>query len=172
MNDHDDDERFECENPCAPIKREARKDNATTILIIAIAIAAIAAAFLLFANGVVTLDKEGVQGPPGVNGTQGEQGPKGDQGPPGPQGPQGPPGSNGDDDKPECPDRPHDGRTQHKGANKDASTWSVVPMTNEGYEGEYKIVDDGGINVADKFNNEENAQKYIDHKLCKQGQND
>lgn len=173
-----EDDFKECEDFCAPIRREARQENSKTIFLISLAVVAIAAAFLLVSTGIVIWDEDkggiviGPEGPQGPKGDQGDQGPKGDKGDTGPQGPPGANGTTTTEPEPEpeeeCPDRPRDGRTQDKGANKNATTWSVTPMTDEDYEGQFKVIDDQGINVADKFNNEENALKYIDSKVCKQ----
>jgi hypothetical protein len=55
---------------------------------------------------------------------------------------------------------PDDGRTQDKGANKDATTWKPVKMKED--PNSWKVVDDKNINVADQFHSEANAQQYID----------
>lgn len=65
-------------------------------------------------------------------------------------------------DKPPTPEE--DGRWQlHKGGNKDPKTWKVVPMTRN--PGLFKIVDDKGINIADLYHTQANAQRDIDEAI-------
>ena len=66
---------------------------------------------------------------------------------------------------PPCPELPNDGRPQPiKGANLDAHTWKVVPMTDD--PSLFKVVDSAGINVADLFHSKANAEQYIVRFLC------
>lgn len=67
------------------------------------------------------------------------------------------------------PTLPDDGRTQNKGASKDATTWKIVHMRND--PNLFKIVDSANINVADQFHSQANAQQYIDYYIWKQGEN-
>lgn len=68
------------------------------------------------------------------------------------------------EDKPPAP--AEDGRWQlQKGGNKDPNTWKVVKMSRDPRM--WKIVDDKGINIADLYHSEANAQRDIDR--AKQG---
>lgn len=63
-----------------------------------------------------------------------------------------------------CPGLPNDGRQQSKGANADANTWKVVPMKDDPRL--FKVVDSAGINVADRFHTNANAEQYVAHFVC------
>lgn len=64
-----------------------------------------------------------------------------------------------------CPDLPTDGRPQPlKNANKDAKTWTVVPMKDD--PALFKVVDDKNINVADQFHTKAAAEQYVAHYVC------
>lgn len=61
---------------------------------------------------------------------------------------------------------PDSGRDQDKGANKDAKTWKSVQMKDDPKL--WKVTDDKGVNVADQFDSQEDAEQYIDYHIWKQ----
>lgn len=76
----------------------------------------------------------------------------------------GKPADEDDPDEPTTPPLavPDEGRVKDWGANMDSSKWKVTTTKDKKY-GEFKVVDDGGKNVADGFTTEEKAKYFIEY---------